>query len=57
MPGTHQPILDPAVLLERQPDAVLLLAWNFADEIVRQQAQYRARGGTFIVPVPTPAVL
>ena len=57
MPGTHQEILDPSVLLERQPDAVLLLAWNFADEIIRQQAEYRARGGTFIVPVPTPKVL
>jgi SAM-dependent methyltransferase len=57
MPGTHQEILDPAVLLERQPDAVLLLAWNFADEIVRQQSEYQARGGKFIVPVPTPKVL
>jgi hypothetical protein len=57
MPGTHQEILDPAVLLERQPDAVLLLAWNFADEIIRQQTEYRARGGKFIVPVPTPTVL
>jgi SAM-dependent methyltransferase len=57
MPGTHQEILDPAALLDRQPDAVLLLAWNFADEIIRQQAEYQARGGTFIVPVPTPKVL
>jgi SAM-dependent methyltransferase len=56
MPGTHQEILDPSVLLERQPDAVLLLAWNFADEIARQQSEYRARGGKFIVPVPTPKV-
>jgi SAM-dependent methyltransferase len=55
MPGTHQPILDPAALLERQPDAVLLLAWNFAAEIARQQAEYLARGGRFIVPVPSPA--
>jgi SAM-dependent methyltransferase len=54
MPGTHQPILDPAVLVERRPDAVLLLAWNFADEIARQQAAYRAAGGKFIVPVPIP---
>jgi SAM-dependent methyltransferase len=56
MPGTHQPILDPAVLLERQPDAVLLLAWNFADEIMRQQAAYRAQGGKFVVPAPVPTV-
>lgn len=57
MPGTHQEILDPSVLVERRPDAVLLLAWNFADEIMCQQAEYRDLGGTFVVPVPEPRVL
>ncbi len=57
MPGTHQPVLGPEVLLERQPDYVLLLAWNFADEIMAQQEDYIARGGRFIVPVPTPEVI
>jgi hypothetical protein len=57
MPGTHQPILDPAALLERRPDYTLLLAWNFADEIVAQQADYLAAGGRFVRPVPTPEVL
>ncbi len=52
-PGTNQPILGVEALLERQPDFVLLLAWNFADEIVAQQAAYVAAGGRFIVPVPT----
>jgi len=57
MPGTHQPISDPSRLLEDQPDYVLLLAWNFKDEILEQQREYVARGGRFIVPVPAPAIL
>jgi SAM-dependent methyltransferase len=53
-PGHHLPVKHPDVLLEDRPDVVTILAWNFANEIVEQQAEYRRRGGTFLLPLPVP---
>jgi SAM-dependent methyltransferase len=56
-PGQHIPVVAPQHLIADQPDYVLLLAWNFADEIVQQQAEYLGRGGKFIVPVPEVSII
>lgn len=57
MPGVRIPVVPAERLVESMPAACLLLAWNFADEILAQQSEYRAHGGRFIIPVPKPTVV
>lgn len=56
MPGMHLPVVGPERVLQEKPKHLLVLAWNFFDEIVKQLAPYQQAGGRFVVPVPVPKV-
>lgn len=51
-PGMHIPILPNSAIEARNPDYLIILAWNFADPIVAKHGSYLERGGHFIIPAP-----
>ncbi len=57
IPGADIPVVGPERLVTEPPTHLLLLAWNLADEIAREQADFAAAGGRFVVPVPHPRLL
>jgi novobiocin biosynthesis protein NovU/D-mycarose 3-C-methyltransferase len=56
-PGSWLPIRPPDWLLRDRPDFALILAWNFAPEIIRREAEYQKSGGRFILPIPEPRMV
>jgi len=57
LPGTHIPIHSPELIRQERPDYVMILPWNFREEIVRQLYYIREWGGKFIVPIPEVTVI
>ena len=51
-PGMHIPVVHPDNLKKDLPDYVLLLSWNYANNILEKEKELRNKGVKFIVPVP-----
>ena len=56
-PGMHIPIKPDSALISEKVDYALLLAWNFADEIINNLSEYNKNGGKFIIPIPQPKIV
>lgn len=56
-PGTHILVVSSDKIAETNPDYILILAWNFADSIMKKLKDYKKRGGFFIIPVPNPVII
>lgn len=56
-PGDHIPVLEPRAIYERRPDYLLILAWNFAVDIMHRYRAYLQQGGKFILPMPRPVII
>ena len=56
-PGTHIPIYHDDDIVRLKPDYAIILAWNFADEIMKNMEDYKKAGGKFIIPIPYPKII
>lgn len=56
-PGTHIPIFSVSQIERVNPDYLLILSWNFAKPIMSKLADFKYRGGRFIIPIPKPYIV
>lgn len=56
-PGMHIPVMPDEMLLKDKPEYALILAWNFADEIMKNLEEYKKSGGKFLIPIPKPKIV
>ena len=57
VPGTKLKVFHDDILSKDFPDYALLLAWNFADEIIKNLKSFTKRNGKFIIPIPHPKIV
>lgn len=53
-PGSGLPIVGFEAFEKERPDYILLLSWNFAEEMMKKTAHL---GAKYIIPIPTPEVV
>jgi len=52
-PGTHIPVKSTKIISTKgDGDVALLLAWNYQEEILRKEKNFRKKGGKFLIPIP-----
>lgn len=56
LPGSHIPVLSPAEIDKLRPDYLVILPWNIADEVIREQKAIRNWGGQFVTAIPSLAI-
>lgn len=52
LPGGSIPVVEDKALLQSEPDYALIMAWNFQDEIIKNNMEYLKNGGKFIQLFP-----
>lgn len=56
-PGKHIPVFSSEKIYEEKPNYLIILAWNFAESIMKAQQKYSDQGGLFILPMPKPSIV
>ena len=56
-PGKHIPVYDSASIYEKKPDILIILAWNFAEDIMKKHKKYGEEIGSFLIPMPLPKLI
>ncbi len=56
-PGMHIPVVPLEQMHKDNPDYMVILPWNIKDDIIKQEQEFKQRGGKFIIPIPSPTIL